>query len=182
VSANTKRWVLLFVVLAAVTSPRAARGETPAPELSGHRRILDLEFHPLFSIPDAIGVCLEVFPMRSGLALEGCAALQVFESSALAVNASYRFALYSGPTLALSLGPAVGAHAIYDTPRGPLIDLTADAFATIEAVFWGERSGFQLQLGGGAMFFVWDQPSGITETIVPIVDLTVGIAFRTGGG
>jgi hypothetical protein len=177
-----KKNLLLMVALASLGGTGLGRAWAQARQGEiGHRRILDLEFHPLLSIPDAIGVCLEAFPMRRGLSIEGCTAIQVFEAFALSLNAAYRFRVYDGPTLALGLGPAVGSHAIFDTPRGPLIDVSADGFASFEAVWWGETTGFQAQLGAGAMVMAWDRPSGINDRWVPIVDLTLGIAFRTGG-
>jgi hypothetical protein len=152
-------------------------------DTTGHRRLLDVEVHPIFSVPDAIGLCLEAFPMRRGLALEGCSSFQVFESASLSLNATYRLPLHTGRVLTLSLGPGLGSHTIYDSLHGPLIDVTVDVFASLEAVWWvSDRFGFQAQLGAGAMAFVWDRPEGINETVVPLVDLTLGIAFRTGGG
>jgi hypothetical protein len=89
--------------------------------------------------------------------------------------------LRATPTFNLSLGPAVGSHAIAESVHGPWIDVTLDGLASLEAVWWGETIGFQAQLGAGAMRFVWDRPEGINEKWFPIVDLTLGIAFRTKG-
>jgi hypothetical protein len=147
----------------------------------GHRRVVDVELHPLFSVPDAIGLCLEGFPLRRGLSARGCASIQVFEAAALSLEVDYRFPIYTGPTLALGLGPGLGSHAIFDTPRGPLIDVSADGVASLEGVWWGDRAGFQLQLGAGAMYMAWDRPAGISARWFPIVDLTIGLAFRTHG-
>jgi len=156
---------------------------TSATDTTGHRGLLDIEVHPLFSVPDAIGGCLEAFPMRRGLAVEGCSSIEVFQSSSLSLDATYRLPLYTGPQLALALGPGVGSHTIYDTLHGPLIDVTVDAFASLEAVWWtSDKVGFQAQLGAGAMMFVWDRPEGINEQVMPLIDLTLGFAFRTGGG
>jgi hypothetical protein len=175
-----KEATLLIAAAVLLNTAGVGRAWAEAPEI-GHRRIFDLEFHPLLSIPDAIGVCLEAFPMRRGLSIEGCTSIQVIEAFALSLNTAYRFPFYQGPTLELALGPAVGSHFIFDTPHGPLIDVSADGFASLEAVWWGERIGFQAQVGAGAMYMVWDKPSGINDRWVTIVDLTLGFAFRTGG-
>jgi hypothetical protein len=165
-----------LVALALLAAPSGARTEEP---VVGYRRILDVEFHPVLSIPDAIGVCLEAFPLRRGLSLESCASIQVFLAAAVNLEVIYRFPLKEGPSFALSLGPAVGSHAIADSIRGPWIDVTADGFVSLEAVWWGDGVGFTMQGGLGAMYMAWDRPSGITDRWVPIADLSLGVAFRT---
>jgi hypothetical protein len=86
------------------------------------------------------------------------------------------------PSFTLSLGPGVGAHSIADGPRDwTPIAATVDGFASFEAVWWGETRGFQVQAGGGAMRSVWDKPEGVSFTWLPVIDVTLGIAFRTKG-
>jgi hypothetical protein len=169
-----------LVVLASLVVAAPARAATVAPEPQGERRrYLDLEFHPLFSVPDALGVCIEGFPLRRGLSVAGCASIQIYLAAALNLNVVYRFPLHVTPTFSLSLGPGVGSHAIADNPRGPWIDVTVDGFASFEAVWWRDTTGFQVQLGAGAMRVVWDRPEGIDDKWIPIVDLTLGFAFRS---
>jgi hypothetical protein len=182
--------MLLAVAGVVALAPQAARAQGPpvsADESLGNpapegRRIIDVSLAPFYSIPDAFALCLEAFPMRHGLAMEGCASFELTETAALSLSASYRLAIHRGSTLTLSVGPAVGSHAIYDGPRGPLIDVTVDPAASIEAVWWRERIGFQMQLGAGAMLVVWDRPEGISDRVIPMANLTLGLAFRTGSG
>jgi hypothetical protein len=162
--------------------PAVLTGARLADTAAEGRRIIDVELAPLYSLPDALALCLEAFPMRHGLAIEGCASIELIETAALSLSASYRFAVYRGPSLTLSLGPAIGSHAIYDGPGGPLIDLTIDPAASVEAVWWRERMGFQIQLGAGAMLVAWDRPDGISDKVIPMANLTLGLAFRTGSG
>jgi hypothetical protein len=168
---------LVVAALALLAAPTRARAEEPA--VVGYRRILDVEFHPVLSVPDALGVCLEAFPLRRGLSVESCASIQVFLTSAVSLEVIYRFPLREGPSFVLSLGPAAGSHAIADSIRGPWIDITADGFVSLEAVWWGDSMGFTMQGGLGAMYMAWDRPSGITDRWVPIADLSLGVAFRT---
>jgi hypothetical protein len=168
---------LLAALVALAAAPARAAGEPSV----GHRRIVDIELHPLLSIPDALGVCVEGFPLRRGLSVIGCGSIQVFLAAAVNLALVYRFPLVESPTFQLGLGPAAGSHAIADNLRGPWIDVSADGYASLEAVWWGEGVGFQLQTGLGAMYMVWDQPSGINDRWVPIVDVTLGIALRTKG-
>jgi hypothetical protein len=169
----------VFVVVALLAAA-PARAATEEPEV-GHRRIVDVELHPLFSVPDALGVCVEGFPMRRGLSIAGCASIQIYVAAAVNLDVMYRFPLHVTPTFALSLGPGFGSHAIADTPRGPWIDVTVDGFASAEAVWWRDTMGFQVQVNAGAMKFVWDRPEGIDDTWFPMVNLTLGLAFRTKG-
>src|SRR4051812_9860585 len=88
-------------------SPGTARAQEPAPVVagasaegaaSGGRRIIDIELAPLYSIPDAFALCLEAFPMRQGLAVEGCASIELIEAAAFSLSASYRVPVYRGPS------------------------------------------------------------------------------------
>jgi hypothetical protein len=172
-----RRAALAVAALAVLAASRPARADEPFDE---QRRILDVELHPLLSVPDALGVCVEGFPLQRGLSVVGCGSIQVFLTSAVSLELVYRFPLRTSPSFNLSLGPAVGSHAIADSIHGPWIDFTADGFVSLEGVWWGDRMGFQMQAGLGAMYMAWDKPSGITDRWVPIADLTVGVAFRSG--
>jgi hypothetical protein len=152
-----------------------------ADEDVGHRRIVDVELHPLFSVPDALGVCVEGFPLRRGLSVAACGSIQIYVAAAVNLDVMYRFPLHVTPTFAFSVGPGVGSHAIADSLRGPWIDVTVDGFASAEAVWWRDTTGFQVQLNAGAMKFVWDRPEGIDDEWFPMVNLTLGLAFRTKG-
>jgi hypothetical protein len=182
---RTRHLILLATVASGLWASRAEAGEpaavAPAPtEIvgAGQRRVADLELHPLFSVIDAIGVCLEAFPMREGLSLRGCASVEVIEAGALDVGASYRFPIHRGRILTMGVGPGAGVHWIYDTLQGPLIAWTTDVFASFEAVWWGDAVGFQAQVQGGAMFLHDRAPMKNLGSVSPIVDLTVGLAFR----
>jgi hypothetical protein len=176
--------LLTLGVLGPAQAAAAEPGPTAAPSVAdetGHRRLLDLEVHPLFSFPDALGLCVEVFPLRQGLSVRGCGALNFMFFPTLDVGAAYRFPVYEGPILSLGLGPGAGVHWFYDTMSGPLVGWSTDAFASFEAVWWSDMIGFQAQMKAGAMWLhdLAPEPDKALDRWYPIVDLTIGVAFRT---
>jgi hypothetical protein len=157
----------------------AAHAETDAPPHP--LRILDVGFRPLVSFPESLGLSVEVHPLGGRLSLEGGIGLSSIQSATVNAAVKYRFPVYVGDILALSVGPGVGSHWFFERGHGINAQLIS-AFAATEAIWWGNRFGFRLGLDLGAAYPIRDDPGNGNFGWSPVFNGSVGIAFRTDAG
>jgi len=142
-------------------------------------RIADVGLRPLVSFPDALGVTVEVHPFGGNLTLEGGAGMSPYVAFTWTAAVKYRFVVYTGEQLQLSVGPGVGSHWLFE--RGQPIDgHLLSGFVTAEAVWWRDNFGFRLALDAGVMHPIYDAPAGANLGTTPMFNGTIGMAFRLG--
>ena len=142
-------------------------------------RIADVGLRPLVSFPDALGVTVEVHPFGGNLTLEGGAGISPYVAFTWTAAVKYRFVVYTGEQLQLSVGPGVGSHWLFE--RGQPIDgHLLSGFVTAEAVWWRDNFGFRLALDAGVMHPIYDAPEGANLGTTPMFNGSIGMAFRLG--
>jgi hypothetical protein len=164
------------VILVACTA--GARAQTPPAEQPV--RIFDFGVRPLVSFPDALGVTLEVHPLGGNFTLEAGAGMSPVVAFTWTAAAKYRFPVYTGEQVVLSIGPGVGTHSLFE--RGPPIDEQfVSAFASAELVSWRGRWGFRVAMDAGVAHAIYDAPMGANIGTAPMFNSSIGFAYRLGG-
>jgi hypothetical protein len=170
--------VLGSVMLAALAGSARAQ----AAHTERRVRIVDVGFRPLVSMPDALGLTAEVHLFGGNLALEGGVGMSPVVAFTWTAAVKYRFVVYTGEQVQLSVGPGVGSHWLFE--RGSPIDQQLlSAFATLEAVWWkwwDDRIGFRLAMDAGVMHPIYDAPEGSNLGTTPVFNGSIGWAFRLG--
>jgi len=170
-----------MAVLAHAANAHAQAASADAQALHTERRvrIADVGLRPLVSFPDALGVTVEVHPFGGNLTLEGGAGISPYVAFTWTAAVKYRFVVYTGERLQLSVGPGVGSHWLFE--RGQPIDgHLLSGFVTAEAVWWRDNFGFRLALDAGVMHPIYDAPEGANLGTTPMFNGTIGMAFRLG--
>jgi hypothetical protein len=145
-------------------------------------RIVDVGFRPLVSVPDALGLTAEVHPFGGKLAIEGGVGMSPLVAFTWTTAVKYRFLVYTGEQVQLSVGPGVGSHWLFDRD-GTIFGHQLSAFATVEAVWWkwwDDRIGFRLAMDAGVMHPIYDAPEGSSLGTMPVFNGSIGWAFRLG--
>ena len=163
---------MILVACAAGARAQTAPAERPL-------RIVDIGVRPLVSFPDALGLTLEIHPFGGNFTLEGGAGMSPVVAYTWTAAAKYRFPLYTGERVVLSVGPGVGAHWLFE--RVQSIDQQfLSAFASAELVWWRGRFGFRLAMDAGVLQSIYDAPMGSNLGTMPMFNSSIGMAYRIG--
>jgi len=169
----------LIGVAVAFGSLLAARAPATAQTVRTERsvRVVDLGIRPLYSFPEALGITAEVHPFGGNFTIEGGVGMSPLESLTWNAAVKYRFLVYTGDSVRLSVGPGVGSHWLFEKGQ-PINGQLLSAFAATEAVWWRDRFGFRLALDAGVAYPVYDAPEGAKLGTFPVFNGSIGVAFR----
>jgi hypothetical protein len=186
--------VILVACQLSVVSSSLAQEEESSPA-SGDRSV-DLQLHPIVSFPNLLGLCVEAFPgSEDKWSSTTCASIGVIGVGPN-TNVQYRWSLYEGETLSLSAGPGIGPRLFLSYKQGGtarpapgespereadefgVVAIWADAFASLEAAWWGDRFGFTAQLDLGATRRLVEYESTEAGPHYVLANFTVGLAIR----
>lgn len=185
--------VFAACLLLAVSSVSAQDKETAS---STGNRSVDLQLHPILSFPNLLGLCVEAFPGSGDKwSSTTCASIGVIGVGPN-TNLQYRWSLYEGQTLSVTAGPGLGPRLFLSykqgaTPRPDagdkpeseadelgVVAIWVDAFASVEATWWGDRFGFSVQLDLGATRRLVEYESTEAGPQYVLANFTVGLAIR----
>jgi hypothetical protein len=167
----------LWVVVIPVACAASARAQTSPAERP--LRIVDIGVRPLYSFPDALGLTLEIHPFGGNFTLEGGAGASVVQALTWTAAAKYRFPVYTGERVVLSVGPGVGSHWLFEQVQS-IDQQFLSAFVSAELVRWRGRFGFRLAMDAGVLQSIYDAPLGANLGTMPMFNSSIGMAYRIG--